>query len=280
MPFIEGHIAIRDGGYVITNIVYNRVTSTAGNEIAGTLDGTHVTYTFPDFSGIDIAPYTARQWIMGQDGAWQMNSEYRLNAQSKTSTTRKSTIIYLVLDSSNSLNTENITRIRTATKHFIDILYNSGVPTPTPIRYTSSDEKKSKLRLALQDALENIGRTASLPQSASVAILMNRCFEEVTWFKDELRSVLETRYNYRVVDQNTADRIMAESNFRISGHIDEPQLKRIGEQLGVKFIFLGIMSEFPRVNENIQFQDGELVVRLFDVTQGNMMTLGISRYRW
>jgi hypothetical protein len=92
--------------------------------------------------------------------------------------------------------------------------------------------------------------------------------------------VLETRYNYRVADQNTADRLMAESSFRVSGHIDEPQLKRIGEQLGVQFIFLGIMSEFPRVNENIQFQDGELVVRLFDVTRGSMVTLGIGRYRW
>ncbi|MDR3303000.1 MAG: VWA domain-containing protein [Treponema sp.] len=277
-PFIEGRIAVRDGGYVITNIVYNGVTSTAGNEVVGTLDGTQVTYTFPDFAGID--PFMARQWVIGSDGAWQMNSEYRLNARSKTSTTKQSTIIYLVLDGSNSLNNTNITLIRTATKHFIDILYNRDTGTAPPVRYTSSDEKKSKLRVALEGALENIGRAVSLPSSASVAILMNRGLEEVAWFKDELRSVLETGYSYRVIEQIAADRLMAESGFRVSGHIDEQELKRIGEQLGVQFIFLGIMSEFPRVNDNIQFQEGELVVRLFDVTLGSMVSLGIGRYRW
>ena len=53
---------------------------------------------------------------------WQVNSEYEPVNDMTVSIERRSAIIYLVLDSSTSLNNVNVNSIRTAAKDFIDLV--------------------------------------------------------------------------------------------------------------------------------------------------------------
>jgi hypothetical protein len=55
---------------------------------------------------------------------WQVNSEYSSRKDMNTTVIQRSALIYLVLDCSTSLSTDNVTAIRAAAKQFIDLVYN------------------------------------------------------------------------------------------------------------------------------------------------------------
>jgi hypothetical protein len=120
-------VAVDGGKYVLTNISYGgTVNSMTGGRIAGVLNGTEVNYTFPNFTGYNSGQDTVKQWSQSEGGVWQVNSEYRLGEAIKTTDLKRSMIIYLVLDNSNSLQDDNVIAIREAAKSFIGMLYNAS----------------------------------------------------------------------------------------------------------------------------------------------------------
>jgi Mg-chelatase subunit ChlD len=60
------------------------------------------------------------------DGAtnWQVNSEYSIGGSTSVHVEKRSALIYLVLDASNSLNPTQIGTIRNAAIDFINLLYD------------------------------------------------------------------------------------------------------------------------------------------------------------
>jgi hypothetical protein len=123
--FIQGEVSVNNGKYVLTNIVYGSdISSTSGSAINGVLNGTEVSYIFSSFSGYDGNTDTVKQWIQsGGSNAWQINSEYSLGESIKRGVDKKSVVIYLVLDCSNSLQDNDIIAIRDAAKEFVRTVY-------------------------------------------------------------------------------------------------------------------------------------------------------------
>jgi hypothetical protein len=124
--YLQGDVSINNGQYVLTNIRYSGgISALSGNNISGRLNGTEVSYIFPDFQGYNGRTDTVKQWSQEKGSvSWQINSEYKLGESIKANMEEKSLVIYLVLDSSNSLSQDDIIAIREATKNFVRTLYN------------------------------------------------------------------------------------------------------------------------------------------------------------
>jgi hypothetical protein len=123
--FIQGEVSVNGGKYVLTNIVYGSgIGSTSGTAINGVLNGTEVSYIFSSFTGYNSNTDAVKQWVQSGDShIWQINSEYGLGESIKRGVDRKSVVIYLVLDSSNSLQDNDIIAIRNAAKEFVRTVY-------------------------------------------------------------------------------------------------------------------------------------------------------------
>jgi uncharacterized repeat protein (TIGR02543 family) len=132
--YIEGTIT-RTGteaamSYTFDNITYHGgLSSTQGQgPITGAITDSEVTFAFTDIRGYTPATeeYLVKQWLMSSSStAWQGNSEYSVSGATNTTVVeRRSAIIYLVLDSSTSLNSSQIWQIRSAVNGFINSLYN------------------------------------------------------------------------------------------------------------------------------------------------------------
>ncbi|MDR1894157.1 MAG: hypothetical protein LBQ61_05610, partial [Spirochaetales bacterium] len=137
--YLEGEIiGFANRRYQLGNITYHgTVASTSGTVVYGDLDQQGVTYTFGGFQGFD--PNDARslqnikQWSMAEGSRiWQPNSEYNIDPRTATSVESTSTVIYLVLDSSNSMDDEGIRSVREAVKEFIRIFYTGEVTASLP----------------------------------------------------------------------------------------------------------------------------------------------------
>ncbi|MDR1985983.1 MAG: hypothetical protein LBP88_03290 [Treponema sp.] len=92
----------------------------------------HTLWITTNFTFTGVTGYTpstdeskAKQWLMAPDAAaWQVNSEYDVGGATNTQTEKRSAIIYLVLDSSKSLNITQIATVRSTITDFINSLYN------------------------------------------------------------------------------------------------------------------------------------------------------------
>ncbi|MDR0909633.1 MAG: hypothetical protein LBM77_07685 [Spirochaetaceae bacterium] len=125
--YLEGTVGLANGSYVLQDIAYAGTGSDSGASITGNLKGTEVSYVFNDFTGYNAVNDTVRQWYQQADaGAWQVNSESRLGEAAKTDIRKDSTVVYLVLDSSNSLQDSDLISIREAAKEFIETLYKGS----------------------------------------------------------------------------------------------------------------------------------------------------------
>lgn len=126
--FIQGEVSVKDGKYVLTNIVYDSgISSTSGTAVNGILNGTEVSYVFSSFTGYDSNTDTVKQWVRSVDSkTWQINSEYSLGESIKRGVDKKSVVIYLVLDCSNSLQDSDISAIRDAAKEFVRTVYEGN----------------------------------------------------------------------------------------------------------------------------------------------------------
>ncbi|MDR2741315.1 MAG: fibronectin type III domain-containing protein [Treponema sp.] len=131
--YIEGTITRTGTG---TNMAYtfNTITYAGGlgseqgaGPITGVINGSEINFAFTGVDGYIPASdeSKAKQWLMPSDAtAWQRNSEYSVTGATTTEIDSLSSIIYLVLDSSTSLDTTNIGLIRSAAKAFINSLYS------------------------------------------------------------------------------------------------------------------------------------------------------------
>ncbi|MDR2477709.1 MAG: hypothetical protein LBD48_00190 [Treponema sp.] len=121
--------------YTLTDITYSAgITSGAGSgPITGFLDeqGVEVAFTFRNVVGLpeDLQASQVKQWFQPSGvTTWQINSEYFMGNAVTSTVEKKSSIIYLVLDSSRSLSTEQIAAIRAAAGSFIGSLYEQLNP--------------------------------------------------------------------------------------------------------------------------------------------------------
>jgi hypothetical protein len=141
--FLEGEVNYTDeGGYQLMGVTYKgSIISTAGAYVPGVL-GRLITYTFGGFQGFNLKDKDAsskliQQWSMAEGSSvWQVNSEYAHDIDTATNIETKSTVIYLVLDSSNSLDENGVRDIRSSVKDFLKIMY-TGIPVapvePAPV---------------------------------------------------------------------------------------------------------------------------------------------------
>jgi hypothetical protein len=136
--YLEGEIAYTNGHYELVGVTYNGdIRSASGSTVGGVLERL-VTYTFAGFQGFNLkdsgASKMIQQWSMAEGSSiWQVNSEYIIDPRTATTVVTKSTVIYLVLDSSNSLDDSGVQDIRLAVKEFLNIMYTGEAPVlPTP----------------------------------------------------------------------------------------------------------------------------------------------------
>jgi uncharacterized repeat protein (TIGR02543 family) len=132
--------------YILSEITYGEgLSSTQG---AGPITGTRnssggVTFEFTDMKGFDPdydgaydpdeKPLHAKQWLGSTDTTtdtinWGVNREYKIKGASDPYVVKRSALIYLVLDASASLNTDQIEEIRVAVNGFINSLYDRLYP--------------------------------------------------------------------------------------------------------------------------------------------------------
>ena len=110
----------------LTNIVYEGFSSTSGSTVSGSVDGIFVTYQFSGLQKSDKSELTTeymKEWT-SDDGSssWQVNSEFNNNndasTEVSTAISRKSAVVYLVLDFSTSLGSQS-SSMKSAAKNFV-----------------------------------------------------------------------------------------------------------------------------------------------------------------
>ena len=110
--------------YTLKDIQYSGITCSQ-TSITGTQNDGVVKFHFDDFnlnSGTIIKDYI-QQWYKAKDATtWRRNSEYEQGNTTTTNVEKHSAIIYLVLDSSKSLSSSDVDKVRKAAKDFIDTL--------------------------------------------------------------------------------------------------------------------------------------------------------------
>ncbi|MDR0645029.1 MAG: fibronectin type III domain-containing protein [Treponema sp.] len=127
--YIEGVINVNESSLVYTfdDVTYGSGLGSAegAGPITGVRTGTVVNFVFNNLTGSTPADESrTKQWLMPPgEIAWQINSEYSVTGATDTETAARSSIIYLVLDASTSLNPTQIGQIRDATSSFITSLY-------------------------------------------------------------------------------------------------------------------------------------------------------------
>jgi uncharacterized repeat protein (TIGR02543 family) len=135
--YIEGIIEVIGTGQTMS-IKYKDITYAGGlgsslgtGPITGTIistdDGPVVKFEFTGVTGYDSSTdeLKTKQWrIVPDSSSWQVNSEYKSEGATDTQVEKRSSIIYLVLDSSASLNATQIDQIKSAAQQFITSLYN------------------------------------------------------------------------------------------------------------------------------------------------------------
>jgi hypothetical protein len=120
--------------YTLSNITYSGMSSSEGTgPITGTINGSEVNFAFTNVTGLPSNlqqdDSRVKQWLQTSGSSnWQVNSEYSMGNSVTTSVERRSAIIYLVLDSSRSLNPSQISQIRAAVQEFINEMYSQITP--------------------------------------------------------------------------------------------------------------------------------------------------------
>jgi hypothetical protein len=124
--YVQGRVGVINGKYALNEIEYSGVSSESGGNIVGTMNGTDVNYEFMHFEGYTPDSDYISQWtIVSGSKVWQINSEKIEGDDTKLDIQIKSSVIYLILDSSTSLSQQDVVDIRTASKTFIKTLFDS-----------------------------------------------------------------------------------------------------------------------------------------------------------
>ena len=112
--------------YALKDIAYTGINCDQ-KFVKGTRNGLEpVKFHFAGFNlagNKEIHKEYIKQWYKAPNvSSWQLNSEYKQDNTTTTNVDRHSAIIYLVLDSSKSLSSSDVSTVRNAAKAFIDKL--------------------------------------------------------------------------------------------------------------------------------------------------------------
>ena len=124
--YIEGVFNLSTRSF--TNVVYYGFSSGAGSTVSGTVNGIFVTYTFNGLQksdGTQLSTSYMKEWTSdSSQSSWQRNSEFNnsndvsTEVSTSTSISRKSAVIYLVLDYSTSIGSKS-SSMKSAAKNFV-----------------------------------------------------------------------------------------------------------------------------------------------------------------
>jgi fibronectin type 3 domain-containing protein len=118
--------------------------------ISGVIQGTVLNFGFTGIEDYNpsVDSQRARQWTKapGETG-WTQSSEYNIGGAINAATETRSSIIYLVLDSSTSLDESQIGQIRTAMQGFINSLY-SQLSNRVPSGVSATAEGSTGIRVS------------------------------------------------------------------------------------------------------------------------------------
>lgn len=122
--YIEGTFNLKDRK--LENVSYHGLSSSSGITVQGkVVDGIMVKFIFEDIvtnSGEVIQPNAINQWTyINSSSTWQINSEFEREDDIDVTTTQKSALILLVLDSSSSLGAD-FPALKSATKTFVSTI--------------------------------------------------------------------------------------------------------------------------------------------------------------
>ncbi|GMO28420.1 MAG: hypothetical protein Ta2B_09120 [Termitinemataceae bacterium] len=122
--YVDAKVSWVDEQYVLTGLSAEGITLDSNVRVTGKRSNTQVNYTIK--LNNDFAVNSVRQWYRQPSDnsyGWLKNSEFASSKTASFSHDRKSAIIYLVLDNSSSLKTEEIDKVRYAISTFVDRLY-------------------------------------------------------------------------------------------------------------------------------------------------------------
>jgi len=135
--YIEGTVSEVGGTYTFTNITYGGGISTAAGagSLLGTINGTRLSFEFNNITILDtdtgqitnfipVSTMTKQWYKTTGSSQWTHNDDYSPTNSITGNVEKRSAIIYLVLDCSNSLSSTQISSIRTAASNFITSVYN------------------------------------------------------------------------------------------------------------------------------------------------------------
>ncbi|MDR1867604.1 MAG: hypothetical protein LBQ77_05005 [Treponema sp.] len=124
--YLDGIIGYEDGSYKLTIIRYQGITTSVptNSSVTGKADGSAIIYQLSNGEGFEQVD-TVKQWYEISSGVFQGNSEADLAAKTNEGITEKTSIIYLVLDNSTSLNEDGVNKVRQQAKKFVDQLYGA-----------------------------------------------------------------------------------------------------------------------------------------------------------
>lgn len=165
--YIEGTFNLNSK--TLSNVSYHGLSSGSGSAVAGTVDGIFVKFNFTKVrknDGGEMSNSDARQWQkLPGSSSWQKNSEFDSVSDTdvSVSVTRKSALVYLILDCSSSLGGQFST-MKGYVKNFINRLYeDSYIETSISSITISQDE------ITLEE-----GETAELSVRISPATATNK----------------------------------------------------------------------------------------------------------
>jgi hypothetical protein len=213
--YLEGTITRTGTGanlsYTFGSITYSGgLGSTQGTgPITGIINGSEVTFAFTGMAGYNPAADAslAKQWTMTSGTTeWQVNSEYSISGATDTQVEKRSALIYLVLDSSTSLNTTQIGLIRSAANEFINVIYNrlnGGSPPSTPSSITATAQSSSSISVSWASVPEAAGYKVYRSTSASsgYVLVYTAGTSPTSWMDTGLTA--NTTYYYRVSATNS-----------------------------------------------------------------------------
>jgi cell division protein FtsN len=148
--YVEGRVSYENNSYSLNNLNSEGVKLASKASVKGRRTDNGIEYTVVlnnELPEIGLMQWHKQNAYSGSD--WQTNSEFDMSKITDFTSSRKSAIIYLVLDCSSSLTATEINEIREAVSVFIDRLYNSASTSlnlSTFARNNSSPETRVSIR--------------------------------------------------------------------------------------------------------------------------------------
>ncbi|MCL2041918.1 MAG: Ig-like domain-containing protein [Bacteroidales bacterium] len=147
--YIKGTLYASGQELGLKNIEYSSgLSSSSGNDVVSTQKGGKRCFTFQNLirsNGESVPTDDIKEFYTLADGSWTENPEFKNEGGITATVEQKSAMIMLVLDCSSSLQESGFSKMKDASKNFIEVLLGGGTPT---VPVTGVTLNKSTLTLA------------------------------------------------------------------------------------------------------------------------------------